>query len=802
MTAAPPPPRPAKFNLQPHPRILPMLGEISLPQWRCIAELIDNSIDGFLRAQREGEAIVTPTINVSLPTSPTGVKVSVRDNGPGMSAAVLENAVKAGWTSNDPINNLGLFGMGFNIATAKLGRVTTVWTTRREDKEWTGVRIDFDELTRSGNYITDVLTRPKVDPMEQGTELTIEALKPDQQQWFSKTANRTQLNKHLAEAYSAMLRPGGKPLEFSLRVNTSKVLGHQHCVWGSNGSPPREVILPPPFGTVSALQLVDTHLPPRPFCTSCWQWLSGTMSECPTCGVPGTVVQRTRHVHGWLGVQRYLHETDFGIDFLRNGRKIEVRSKELFDWINPDGSVEKEYPIDDHRRLGRLVGEIHVDHCRVSYMKDRFERTDPAWEEMVTIVRGLGPLRPEVAKGKGFDPTLNTSPLFKLYQAFRRSSPYKKVPGCYKKLLLVPPDLNGHATKMADQFRAGDLAYSTDAKWWELIEEADSTLLKGPQPSAPAPGPTAPPSAGTPPQQPPLPGFGVTPPGGGVGPVPPPASPPKAPPAPARTPIHALSQEYREASTGQVFKVSAFEVSPTDPDLGDQKRPWRLKADASGVFQFLVNPGHSIFQSATLTPLDALLAQLAWAVMDHQRSIKAAADFELILANLREAYGAPNKIDPVALSSSAANVLSAIGARVSKGLDASEGAALFSELSEPEQNEIISKMVTRQVSSPKSLIGEGRFLEFASRQTLIKIFGRFPELFFDGRCWEASYSDLDLPTAAATEQAKGERVRYYSGLLLDALWLAECDPSALAEASRPRLLRSALALELLAPDED
>ena len=45
----------------------------------------------------------------------------VRDNGPGMTIDRLENAVRAGWTGNDPVNNLGMFGMGFNIATARLG---------------------------------------------------------------------------------------------------------------------------------------------------------------------------------------------------------------------------------------------------------------------------------------------------------------------------------------------------------------------------------------------------------------------------------------------------------------------------------------------------------------------------------------------------------------------------------------------------------------------------------------------------------------------------------------------------------
>ena len=83
----------------------------------------------------------------------------------------------------------------------------------------------------------------------------------------------------------------------------------------------------------------------------------------------------------------------------------------------------------------------------------------------------------------------------------------------------------------------------------------------------------------------------------------------------------------------------------------------------------------------------------------------------------------------------------------------------------------------------------------------MKTFDRFPELFFDGRCWEDSYSSLELPTDASTAQAKEERARYYAGLLMDAAWLAASEPQTLEFAGRDRVLRGALALELLTPDE-
>ena len=405
----------AEFDLRPDPRILPMLGEINLDQWRCLAELVDNAVDGFLAANREDTAIANPEVHVSIPTADTeSAKVSVRDNGPGMSSEILETAVRAGWSGNTPVDSLGMFGMGFNIATARLGTITTVWTTRREDAEWHGLRIDFDALQQQHHFRTPHLTREKVDPHEHGTEVTIERLKAEQVSWLAKTGNRSRVSRELSKAYSSMLRERGVPISFALSVNGNRVKARNPCVWGDE-----RVVQSPRFGAVRSFQTIDRNLSDRPFCLACWQWLPAGQADC-SCGRAGRVVQRQRRVQGWLGIQRFLSNSEYGIDFIRNGRKIEIGNRELFVWRDDDGE-EPEYPIDDPRNRGRIVGEIHLDHCRVSYTKDRFDRNDPAWEEMFRVVRGDGPLRPDKARDLGFG--TNDSPLFQLFQAFRRSSP-------------------------------------------------------------------------------------------------------------------------------------------------------------------------------------------------------------------------------------------------------------------------------------------------------------------------------------------------------------------------------------------
>ena len=60
--------------------------------------------------------------------------------------------------------------MGFNIATARLGSVTEVWTTRQGDTEWHGLEIDFEKLRQQKHFKTPHIVRPKADVDQHGTD--------------------------------------------------------------------------------------------------------------------------------------------------------------------------------------------------------------------------------------------------------------------------------------------------------------------------------------------------------------------------------------------------------------------------------------------------------------------------------------------------------------------------------------------------------------------------------------------------------------------------------------------------------
>lgn len=779
-----------EFDLQPDPRILPMLGEINLAQWRCLAELVDNSVDGFLSSIRRGDTVDDPHIDVNIPTADvTSARVTVRDNGPGMSPDTLERAVRAGWTGNSPIGNLGMFGMGFNIATARLGVVTTVWTATPSDGEWHGLKIDFDELRKQRHFKTPHLTRPKADPADHGTEVIIERLKPEQRIWLAKPAHLSQVRQNLSEAYGAMLRANGVPISFKLTVNGRRISPKNHCVWDDT-----RIVETTRWGAVPSFIAIDKKLPDRPYCTACWQWLSAGDTACPACGTSGNVVQRPRHVHGWIGLQRYLSTSEFGVDFIRNGRKIEISNKDLFDW-REDSISEREYPIDDPRNRGRFVGEIHLDHCRVTYTKDRFDRTDPAWEEMTRIVRGEGPLRPEKASAAGYG--LNESPLFRLFQAFRRSSPPNaRIAGGWAKVLAVKD--NERAEEMAKLFHKGEAEYQNDSKWWALIVEEDNKLLTPGAPASTTSGGSAAPAGG-------LAGFsaGGTP-GTAAGPVPPspPGSTPGVPiaPPPPRSAIPSLTREYRHDGTNLRWDVRAYEVLATDSALGNSSVPWRMSRRTTGEEDLFLNLQHSVFRSATMTPLDAVLCQLAWSAADFMRGQPDAPSFAAVLADLRDRYATTLKLDPVAIKAQADLAFNSIAKAWARGADEDDCKSLFNEdLSQAQREAIYSKMAVRAVGNPQQVIAKGRFLEFAPPRVLVEFVVKHPELFFDGRCWDDAYSEIEFPTEAATQEAQSRVVRHYEALLLDAVWLLEQEADDLTMATRERILRAALALDLLMP---
>src|SRR5437016_4106847 len=161
------------INLQPDPRILIAITHNPMRPIDALCELIDNAIDSFTDATRLGNPIESPTIQVFLPKAVDADRgqgaISVLDNGPGLTLAQAQDALRAGFTSNNPFDRLGLFGMGFNISSGKLGRRTLFRTARREGAEMVDITIDLENMVRSRTYDVPVDRLPKDPPNFHGT---------------------------------------------------------------------------------------------------------------------------------------------------------------------------------------------------------------------------------------------------------------------------------------------------------------------------------------------------------------------------------------------------------------------------------------------------------------------------------------------------------------------------------------------------------------------------------------------------------------------------------------------------------
>ena len=460
-------------DVTPNPRILAMLGRIPFEPWQCLAELIDNSIDALLSAQEENPDWILDElggdnfpINITLPSQADldvgrGV-VTVIDRGPGMTLSQLKSAVKAGFSGNDPTNKLGLFGMGFNIATAKLGKVTTVTTARKEDENWTCLKIDFDEMMRTGKFQAKRWFEPKVGGYpdeDHGTIVEISSL--DRQECRPLVHARGTIKKKLGKVYSNII----EDKSVIIRLNDDQeIQPRKHCTWS-----PSRFVTTSTFGNVNAIIPIDKTLPSESFCKACWGWCPNDSvmdGNCPNCGINGQTIERNRRIHGWVGIQRYLDQDDFGIDLIRNGRVIEQLSKDFFSWTNPEGIKELEYPIDTVHWGGRIVGEIHLDFIGVTYTKNSFDKTQYNWNHAVEIIRGNTPLRPQIARRNNLP--VNDSPLGKLFAGYRKANP----PGT-KHLVPGNPSSpndgdNSTAKRWAQHFWSGDEEYQDDQKWYDF----------------------------------------------------------------------------------------------------------------------------------------------------------------------------------------------------------------------------------------------------------------------------------------------------------------------------------------------
>jgi hypothetical protein len=759
-------------QITPSPRILKVLAEIEFAPWQCLAELIDNAFDEFIDIDRidsleRREAL---RVDVTLPGDAAG-SVIVRDNGRGMTLDQVKDAVRAGFSSNDPFGKLGLFGMGFNVSTARLGDVTTFLSTKAGDAAWVGVQIDVTNM--ADDFEVPVVRLEKEDPDEHGTRIEITRLNPSGR-YFNRPGNRTRVRRQLGAIYSHLLAERG----YQLAVDDIDVEAWRHCVWS------RERSVPYSGERVPAIIDIDEPLTPVSACRACGALQEDDGDRCSTCGSDDLVL-RERRVHGWLGIARELSPKEYGIDFLRNGRKILRFDKDLFVWSDPDdpaGAAEVEYPTELPANMGRIVGEIHLDHVPVRYTKDGFDTADRSWRHAVRVIRGETALRPRKAKAAGDDP--NESPLAKLFSAYRRNDPGTRslVAGDGKK----KRDTSG----WVELFHEGEPDYQTDEKWWEAVLEhervkkaaadAEKRAREGARES----------------EQDPTDEFSSPPPstdGSDEGDEPSVDAEPELSFADRverlvtnGRPMPELRAEYAARGVpGQPVPLDAVVVAPGAQVLDENgiRTPVLLYGRPRGAFMALVDLGHPLFQNFDDDPADLVLMALAQQMLVRR---DATVPIAAVFAELKDRYLASRAIDAARLQPEANQLLADIQERMVDCVAEQPSRPWDRALAEHERA-LTAERIARvlRTDDSESVIASGGYLPIMPASAVPRVVQEWPEAFMDGRLFTAPYANLE---AGPAEQVLAQLLSY----LNDAAWLASS-----ATGSRDEMARARFSLQLL-----
>lgn len=463
------------FDFTPDPRVLIALTHTPMLPLDALCELIDNAIDSFQLAKLTGIKIDNPLISIELPkmadlNKNTG-RVRIRDNGPGMTSKMAENSIKAGFSGNNQYDSLGLFGMGFNISTGKLGRVTRLLTARKGEENAIDVIIDLDNINQTKDYELPVFIIDKPQELSHGTLVEISEWWPEgnANSQFVKRLVQYGLPKVRAELgrrYASVL----SKREIRILVNGELCEPFEHCVWDASRYVERKG-----SGKIQARYDFDHIIGVQRRCGSCIALVPNDQNECPSCK-SSSIRSVEERVKGWVGIQRFDDSTEYGIDLIRNGRSIRIAEKTaFFEYVDEFKKTIKDYPIDGP--YGRIVGEVHLNHVPVDFLKQDFQRSSPEWQRAMAFLRGESSLQPTQP---GADQ--NESYIYKLFQGYRRVRKPGKTDlymGFWDKEANEPKRISRDVEKeYYEKFLNKLPGYYDDSEWWKILETADSPPLE------------------------------------------------------------------------------------------------------------------------------------------------------------------------------------------------------------------------------------------------------------------------------------------------------------------------------------
>jgi hypothetical protein len=756
------------FDLTPSPNLLKLLGDLRFDGWQCIAELIDNSIDAIinsknLRDDQKEIQVIIPKPSKLRENQP----LVVEDFACGMNDAELENAVRAGFSSKNTQTSLGLFGMGFNVATARLANTVEVWTSKEEMENEIGVRIDLQDMAKNQSFIRQKLTRPKRTNKKSGTQINIYDFTPVAENILKTKTIIDRLNR----AYSEKIFNQHK---IKIRINETEITPFRFCVWN-----PTRVVKIKYYDTPVHFE-INHKIKDELFCENCFSWIGEPVEtslkiQCPNCHTDDRVVTKEIKITGWVGLQRFADPDHYGIDISRNGRILFKLDRSFFSWDNErakdDPRMHPEYPRDTPMYNGRIVGQIEANYLVPKYTKDDFERDDKNWKLAVNYLRGEMPLQQDIAKSYNM-PAINNSPIGILFRSWRRIHPagvktliFAKVDGT--------PDYK-RQRDWAQKFYAGDADFQDDKKWWEEVNNADMRAPRAPgfNPLDPFPIGT---NGGAP---------GVTSPGIRYTP---------APPQPEKFPGKKLLKKTLHFDLETLIGEKPYDLALIDyyPDI-DLNAPLIFEPTGIGKFQVYLNNTHPMFRDFADGYEDLIYMEVA----SKYAALKNNEDWPItrIYYELKAKYAPETMLSIPNLVTKATNLMRDLQNKLVRG----DGILLpvKANLTETDEKALTKNYLDiegKALSNINLFTINSRFIKYLDLNYVFKFVEEFPEVIYDDKIFTLPYSELD-------DENKQHQLKKYSGYFSDVRWFMNDLHKMGDEAIKKRkaeIIRNRISIEIL-----
>lgn len=659
--------------------------------------------------------------------------------------------------------------MGFNISTARLGEVTTIMTTRRGDSDWVGIKIDFQKLIDTRRFDAPIIHMAKSNPAEHGTKITISRLRHG---ILTELPNKeNEIRQRLEAIYASLLNNQ----EIAIYVKGRQLRPRNHCVWSES----RYVRYSDQ--NVSARMMIDRNLGDALFDLSRNCYLTADEAEQYYVDqqegrdLPAHIIERGKRLTGWLGIQRYADPNDFGIDFIRNGRKILISDKSLFQYENPiTGQKELQYPLELGTSVGgRIVGELHVDYLLPTYQKNDFDRSDNSWAQTVEAICGVGPFLPKSRKALGFSEQ-NPSPLCVLVNAFRRVDKGTKC-------LFAPNDV---AKRYAAEFRKGIRDYLDDILWWKAAQEEDQKQSTGGARATTSVNTGETPSDDISAY---ISGTVISPPqvivrGNPTDDSQPsslPVTTPQPVPSPETSKLDELIQRaisvsqlsgrnYKFGNTGSL-NVRVYELSRGSIFYRGEKKPCFFQSDGIDC-DFVYDPSHPLLAQYPITAKMLLLQYLS----EKLKARDSLPDLVSVYAELVETTMQEAKIDRQSLQDRASSAFDLLREKLAVALrDRAADVVNCVHESAGEVEETVTNLIqsnTALLTAFQSGIEEGYdAIDYVPPKTLYRLIERFPEDVFDGKVLQTPYITINLQDEKATLRARDESKDRALSFIKDAL---------------------------------